>query len=259
MRYLIAGQSEKGKRKGVNQDSILLVKDLFFGQEYLLAVVCDGMGGLKSGELASKAVVRFFSEWFEKTVPEILTEQNEEEFEDRLYDSWEVLLQNVHEKIKKYGHDNGIQIGTTVTALFLWGAEYYIAHIGDSRIYEINQDVVQLTRDQTLSCFEKQGTQVNEDAKKKNSSGVLLQGVGASEKIYPVYVSGKAKEKAVYLLCSDGFRHLLSSSELAEWFCPEEMPDEKSMAEKLDCAINAIRNRGEKDDISVLLIRTAND
>ena len=256
MRYLLAGQTEKGKREGVNQDTILLVKEQYDGQERVLAVVCDGMGGLKSGELASKAVVRLFSEWFEEGLPEISAELKceEEDFEDDLYDSWEELLQNAHGMIKKYGQDNRIQIGTTATVMLLQGSRYYIAHIGDSRIYEIKKNAVQLTRDQTLACFEKQDSGEVRGKKKSNKSGMLLQGIGASEKIYPVYVSGTVEDDTVYLLCSDGFRHQLCSTELEEWFCPEILSDEEQMEDKLRSVINVLRQRGEKDDISALLI-----
>lgn len=66
MKYLLACHTEIGKRIK-NQDSMLLSRALFRGEEIVLSVVCDGMGGLKKGELASAEVIRAFSGWFQRT------------------------------------------------------------------------------------------------------------------------------------------------------------------------------------------------
>lgn len=64
MRYSFACYTDKGKRKEVNQDALLVSQALYHGREIVLAVICDGMGGLKQGELASAEVVGAFDTWF---------------------------------------------------------------------------------------------------------------------------------------------------------------------------------------------------
>lgn len=247
MEYLLAGQTKQGKRKKVNQDSVLLARDMFCGRPGVLAVVCDGMGGFESGEIASCEAAALFSAWFEK---ELRTVAAQDEFEDGLYDSWENLLQNMHKKIRGYGSARGIRIGTTATAMLFLGGEYYIAHVGDTRVYEITDRAVQLTRDQTASRF---STKLKKE--ESRASGALLQGVGASMRIHPVYTSGTVRNNAVYLLCSDGFRHRLDNTELEKWFMPGCMSDEDVMKSRLAFAVDKAAQRGERDDISAVLVR----
>lgn len=242
MKYLFAYHTDKGGVKSVNQDSLLVEQAVYRGQEVVLAVICDGMGGLKHGELASAGVIWAFDEWFRNIFPELA---DQDEFEDELYDSWEILLQDMHRKIKEYGKGHGIRIGTTATVMLLWQREYYIAHIGDCRIYEIKDGIRRLTKDQVQAEIERDG--------KEN---VLLQGIGASKRICPVYYSGKVEEEAVFLLCTDGFRHKISEQELYQFFAPEEMNDERVMRKQAKRITETIMERGERDNISVLVLRT---
>lgn len=245
MEYLFAYHTDKGRVKAVNQDSLLVEQAVYRGQEAVLAVICDGMGGLKHGELASAEVISAFDKWFKGQFPE-LTDQ--EEFEDDLYDSWEILLQDIHRKIKEYGQTHGIRIGTTATVMLLWQEEYYIAHIGDCRIYEIKEGIRRLTRDQVQAEIEIDGRE-----------NVLLQGIGASKRICPVYYSGKAEEGTVFLMCTDGFRHKISEQELYQFLAPNEMNEESVMSEQLRKITETVIERGERDNISAIALHTVSD
>lgn len=242
MRYLSAYYTDKGKRKGVNQDSLLVSRMKKRGEEAVLAVICDGMGGLERGEAASFEVIRSFAQWFREGFPALA---EEEEFEDELYDSWEMLFQSVHQKIKKYGKDRGIRIGTTATAMLLWQGCFYVAHVGDCRIYEIEKQVRQLTKDQVQGSLGRAWD---------TASHILIQGVGVSKTVRPVYHSGDVKENAVYLLCTDGFWHKISIQELQQEFGPRGLADEKAMMRQGERMAKEVIERGEKDNISVILL-----
>ncbi len=245
MRYSFACYTDRGKRKEVNQDALLVSRAVYHGQETVLAVICDGMGGLKQGELASAEVAGAFDMWFEEIFFRI---ENEAEFEDELYESWEILLQDIHQKIREYGRRCGIRLGTTATVMLLRQQEYYIAHVGDCRIYEIKDQVRQLTKDQVQAELDKEG--------KEN---ILLQGIGVSKMIRPAYYSGEVKEEAIYLLCTDGFRHKISEQELQEAFAPEDLVDEEAMERRGKEITETVIERGEKDNISVILLRTMSE
>lgn len=120
------------------------------GQKALLAAVCDGMGGFEQGELASHEMVRMLSEWLSAEFPELCGIEEEEEFEDALFESWEVLFQAVHQTIRSYGELHGIRLGTTATVMLFMRDRYYTAHVGDSRAYEIADQVIRLTQDQQI-------------------------------------------------------------------------------------------------------------
>lgn len=259
MRCVFTGCTDKGKRKKVNQDSMLLRgKENLDGQKALLAVICDGMGGFEQGELASRETVRLFSEWLDVEFPKIGSAEDAEMFEDSLYESWEVLFQTVHQMIRSYGELHRIRLGTTATAMLMIKGRYYTAHVGDSRIYEIRKGATrQLTQDQNVANVSLPEEQyVTRAGEKKKTSSILLQGIGASKAVRPVYDSGELKHNAVYLLCSDGFRNRAGEDELAGRFAPGKIETREAMKLQAEEFIQTLRERGERDDITVLLIRT---
>ena len=76
MKYTVVAETDVGIRKQVNQDSILVKHADSKMGEMILAVVCDGMGGLDKGELASATVIRKFAKWFEQELPLELVDLN---------------------------------------------------------------------------------------------------------------------------------------------------------------------------------------
>ena len=85
---------------------------------------------------------------------------------------------------------------------------------------------------------------------------VLLQCVGASDDVYPDMFFGDTKTNAVYMLCSDGFRHEISSEEIFEKLKPELLLDENMMNTNARNLIELNKIRKERDNISVALVRT---
>lgn len=73
MKLLSAVCSDRGIKKKINQDSLLVRSAMTKEGEILLAAVCDGMGGLEKGEVASGEVIRALARWFEETLPLLLS------------------------------------------------------------------------------------------------------------------------------------------------------------------------------------------
>ena len=254
MKYLLSASTDVGIRKKENQDSILVKRGIFGEEQVVLAVMCDGMGGLKKGEIASASLIKSFSEWFENQVPGILGASS---IENNLLFSWDHLIHTMNHKICDYGREHKLQMGTTVTAMFFWKEDYYIAHVGDSRAYELKTEILQLTKDQTLVQREvDQGILTAEQADRDSRRSVLLQCVGVSEDVAPTYVKGRISKDAVYLLCCDGFRHEISAEEIFQALHPNIMMDEDSMEKASKKMIQLNKHRGEQDNISVIAIRT---
>ena len=148
MKYCAAYYSDIGIQKETNQDSLLLVQR---GQtqddEAVLAVICDGVGGLKMGERSSAAVVTAFRDWFDERVEELY---EQEEPETELFDDWDNLIQSLHIRLKDYSEKAGFRSGTTVEAVLFMKGRYYICHVGDCRTYIISDTLTQLTTDHTI-------------------------------------------------------------------------------------------------------------
>ena len=177
--------------------------------------------------------------------------------EDDVKNEWAALIGKYNEKIKVYGTEKRVKIGTTLAAILLLEDKYYIVNIGDSRVYEIEKEPQVLTRDQTIVERELElGKLTPEQAKKDPRRNILLQCIGVSDMVYPEFFTGDRKQNAVYMLCSDGFRHEISPEEIYEHFKPENMTTVEKMKENELALIELNKQRQERDNISVITIRT---
>lgn len=254
MNFIISASTDIGTTKSTNQDS-LSVKVLNTNQgRMVFAVLCDGMGGLDKGEVASAAVIHAFEQWLRKELPLLCNGQIEDSV---IRAQWEAIVVNMNKQIKAYGTRQGVRLGTTVVAMLLTQSRYYILNIGDSRAYELKENMKQLTTDQTFVAREiALGNMTEEEARLDERRNVLLQCVGASDEVYPDMFFGETKSDAVYMLCSDGFRHEISPEEIFEKLQPGVLFDENAMRAHTEELIEIDKQRNERDNISVVLART---
>ncbi|WP_042462820.1 PP2C family protein-serine/threonine phosphatase [Neobacillus dielmonensis] len=254
MKVLTAAHTDIGTKKPTNQDSYCIkIAETSLGT-VVLAVICDGMGGLAKGEVASASVINRFSEWFEQEFPTQIAQYQFEEIQS----SWEQIIQEQNVRIAAYGQKVGIQLGTTLTALLLIESKpMLIAHVGDTRVYRIDNDKLEvLTEDQTVVGREvRRGTLTPEQARFDPRKNVLLQCIGASRIVEPVFLSGNPSPGQVFMLCSDGFRNMITGEEIHQAFAPESLMDEAVMAEKAKALIELNKQRQETDNITVMLIK----
>lgn len=254
MKFLVSASTDAGTVKTINQDSIsvqLLEQD---GNQLVFAILCDGMGGLQKGELASASVIHAFRNWCSRRL-EILLQNGLQDGDIRR--EWTQVITNCNEKIKTYGRENGVRLGTTATVLLLTESRYYVANVGDSRAYELQTQLTQITRDQTVVAREIElGLLAPEQAKTDPRRSVLLQCIGASEVVYADFFFGTPLGNAVYLLCSDGFRHKITPEEMQAYLEPYRMNSPENMRANEQALIRLIKERNERDNITVATIRT---
>ncbi len=254
MEFMISASTDIGTTKNTNQDG-LSVKTFNTPQgKMAFAILCDGMGGLQKGEVASTTLIAAFNDW----VMNELSVLSENPIEDSVIrQQWEDIVINQNKAIGAYGARRGIKLGTTIVVVLFTQTRYYILNIGDSRAYEIFDSAYQLTEDQTVIAREiKHGRLTPEEAKTDPRRSVLLQCVGASDDVYPDMYFGDVKKDAVYMLCSDGFRHEITPDEIYEKFHPYVLLNTTVMEENARYLIELNKQRAERDNISVALIRT---
>ena len=253
MNFLAAVHTDRGIRKERNQDSILLETAVTDHGQVLLSVICDGMGGLAKGEVASSVLVSAFSNWFHKEFPCLLYSGIKA---DAVRQSWTDLLLEQDRKICEYGRKRNITLGTTAAALLLIENVYYIINIGDSRVYYLREGIKQMTADQTFVQREMDlGRMTFEEAKIHPKKNMLLQCVGAGGVIIPDFYAGRYKPDSVFMICSDGFRHVIRPQEFWDRLQPELMETEEKMKETAVYFTELNKSRREEDNISVVLIR----
>lgn len=251
MRYTATADSDVGISKSTNQDSILIKHASTDIGEVLMAIVCDGMGGLAKGELASATVIREFARWFDEDLPFELDSLDMRVIGGK----WSLMLKDLNLKILEYGTEHSTSLGTTFSGILFVDNQYMIAHVGDTRVYQIGSSLNQLTTDQTFVAREiSRGTMTAEQAKTDKRRNLLLQCVGASKTVEPQVICGTAEEGA-YMLCSDGFRHEITEAEMYESLNPINFMNKNAMHSNARYLIEQVKSRNERDNISVVLIK----
>jgi serine/threonine protein phosphatase PrpC len=252
MEYVASICSDVGIKKKVNQDAVLVKQAHTDMGEIAFAVVCDGMGGLAQGEVASATVITEMSEWFEKTFPGILYNDFTP---DAIRNSWEQEVTSLNQRISEYGRSQGIHLGTTMVAVLLVEDAYYICNVGDSRAYYMHEHLQQMTHDQSYIQREMDmGRMTPEEAKVSNQRNMLLQCIGASEKVFPDFYVGEYQKNSVFILCSDGFRHVITEEEIADAFAPNKLNDKKTIDHNARNLVEVVKTRKEDDNITVVVM-----
>lgn len=275
LHYTVAAQTDVGIAKSVNQDSLTVkVANTPYG-EAAVAVLCDGMGGLEQGEVASAVVVRACEQWFLKEFPLALSKGGGSPDISWLETCWNRIVNDCNTRLLDYSRERGTTMGTTLTMLLLFGGSFYISHVGDCRAYRMtdadgrrNSDnrIERLTTDQTYVAREVAlGHMTPEQAKNDARRNVLLQCIGTVKHVEPDFIRGEYQTGDSFLLCSDGFRHELSEREMydychlalknVDWCVACRQENSRVMSGQLRYLIEQNKMRMEKDNISAVLLK----
>lgn len=253
MNYLQAYYTDVGTTRKVNQDSIALLKAQTHFGEVLLAVLCDGMGGHSAGELASKYCIQRFSDWFKLDFPSLLYENMSAQ---SLKASWTELVNDINLNLAAYGKRHKIDLGSTLTAILFCHNEYYVAHVGDSRGYEISPSGVrQITKDQSYVADQvDKGLMQPREAQNSAHKNYLLECMGITFHVNMLFFHGQIQEQATYILCSDGFWHHLKDGDLERYLSSRIVRNCQTARMHLNFLVEQVKMRGEKDNISAIAV-----
>lgn len=253
MYFLQSYYTDIGIKRKTNQDSLALFKADTDKGEVLLGIVCDGMGGYQSGELASKVIVESFEKWFKLELPKLIYKKF---YSSTVVNQWTSIINSCNEKLVSYGRSKKIEMGSTLTAVLCFEDKYYIAHVGDSRAYMIlDNDVNQLTLDQSLVAEAlRNGEITKEEATKDKRRNVLTECIGITSTVAPLFFEGKLEGKESILICSDGFWHNLSEDEMERYLSSSQFENNKMIRMHLNYLVELDKQRLEKDNISAVCI-----
>lgn len=257
MNFMVAANSDIGIKKSTNQDSLLIKVAQTNSGRVCLCIVCDGMGGLSKGELASAQVIRTMEHWFEHAFPAMLKRGFKTE---DLKLQWDNMALEQNQVLAAHAARHGTRMGTTIVALLIINDHYYIMNVGDSRAYLLTDRLYQLTKDQSFVQYELDAGRITEEqAKQHPQRNVLLQCIGASDVVTPDFYEGPVHPDSVFVLCSDGFRHVVTPEEIYEKLSPSVLANERVMVENAVWLTELNKRRREVDNISVAVIRTCRE
>ncbi|MBQ3544197.1 MAG: serine/threonine-protein phosphatase [Lachnospiraceae bacterium] len=242
-RYEIAGISDVGLVKKVNEDS-LFYKVAYKGNSVVaLCVVADGVGNLQCGELASSIVVEEFSAWWNNIF--LMHSEDYEYLKKSLYD----CIYIANNKVVEIGINNNIRLASTLALMFLYDNKCLVYNVGDSRVYCIKKGILgvklqQLSLDHSCNIDKN----VNGKIIKKN---VLTQYIGKVDKFSVFSKEYRANVEDIYIVCSDGIYKTLKEQEIRD----EIIENKHNM--KLICKnlINRVLGNKEKDNISIIALK----
>ncbi len=208
-------------------------------------VVADGMGGHAAGEVASEMAVRFTTREL-GTVAGLDDEQAAERMRSAIRAANSAIYQRTLTEHDKRG------MGTTVTALVLYGSRFLIGQVGDSRAYLLREGkLVQLTKDH--SYVQEQvdaGYLTPEQARTHPYSNVITRCVGASNDVSPDIYVGPVRTADLFLLASDGLTGMLEDEQLSEILLGGAVPQRL-----VDELVSEANRHGGLDNITAILVR----
>jgi serine/threonine protein phosphatase PrpC len=250
----VALLTDRGVARSKNEDAgCIEVAETALG-EVVMAVVCDGVGGLELGELASSTVVERFVRWFECDLRQLVEEAHEESRlrAPAIENAWAGLLNSLNADIHAYGRLEGVRLGTTFTGVLACGGEYLVGHVGDCRAYLVcGGQVTQVTRDQTqrVRRFAPDATGLGRDA--SAYATVLVQAVGTQGKVSPAFSAGALPADGLFVVCSDGAYRKAGASGVLEKFQGVDRRDEQALGAACRSLVTEDIQRGETDNLTV--------
>jgi protein phosphatase len=228
-------QTDPGKRRKHNEDSILLFEDVG------LFVVADGMGGHRGGEHASRLAVDTICNAFESKTFEGAAHAELPLIASELARSIQMANTAILDQASKRPELKGM--GTTLCAARFSAdrRRLYIGHVGDSRCYRVRDGAMkQMTSDHTMADYGIAGPEGSH----------LSRALGVWPTVPIDVIMAKPLLGDSYLICSDGLTRMVSDGTIATQIIHEEDP--KAAVDRLIFFANA---HGGKDNISVILLR----
>ena len=202
------GLTDIGKVRSQNQDAFR-IEDL--DRHTVLAVVCDGMGGAKSGNIASKLAVDVFVEEVRCTYK---SSMNQQQCEQMLRNAVKLANFTVFEQAQQVTDFSGM--GTTLVAALVSGKTATVVNVGDSRCYHItSSDIVRVTVDHSLvQMMLERGDLTAEEARDYPGKNYITRAVGTEPTVESdVFVTRMERGEAL-LLCSDGLHNEVDDQEI---------------------------------------------
>lgn len=235
------GLTDPGSRSE-NQD-VYAIEYLEDGS--LLALVCDGMGGAKAGNVASRLACEVFVNEVKRSADARLTEQEIA----LMLDGAAALANNaVYEQAGLSKDYSGM--GTTLVAALVRGKVAYFINVGDSRAYHLGEDDIHLvTVDHSVvEMMVRRGEITREEARRHPVKNLITRAIGTMDTVQTDLFREELEEGDSLLLCSDGLSNLLND---------QEMLFEVSQGSKEGCCrrlVDIVIARGAPDNVTALLV-----
>lgn len=242
--YIIYGATDKGMAREYNEDRFT---GRMLTECFGYAVVCDGMGGEKGGDIASSLACEAITATLDDALRQGMDEKS-------VYGVIETAVDAANHTVLERARDAGDELagmGTTTTLAVLAEDTCYLCSVGDSRAYLLHQNELrQLTVDHThVQLMLDRGEITPEEAREHPQRHYLTKAVGVDPSLTPFFRQVTLELGDLVLLCSDGLHGMLEPQELADLL--GGCTDRAALCEQLIAEAN---RRGGFDNITVMVI-----
>jgi protein phosphatase len=244
----IEAKSDTGCVREHNEDNF------GFDAEMGLAVLADGMGGYKAGEVASAIAITSLVH----TVLQIKGSDEKIELDGQQHEESAILYRALHQANQQVydsahdGHDYR-GMGTTISATWFHDGKVSIAHIGDSRVYRYRDYRLELlTTDHTVvQELLDHGFYTREEAKTSEQRNIVTRALGIDPSVQIDLYDYDVRRGDIYLLCSDGLTDMVDDMDIANILRRSSTDLEYGTNE----LINKALTNGGKDNVTVIMVR----
>ena len=240
----IFGMTHIGKIRQTNQDNYYI--HALPSDRQAVALICDGMGGAKAGNVASEFAMLAFSEEIKNMLKPAMSV---EYMKNILKSAVRIANSKTYEKSLESPDYEGM--GTTIVAVLTDGDNAVIANVGDSRAYMIHDERIQkITRDHSLvEDMISRGERTPEEAKDYPGKNLITRALGTENSVSCDLFEVLTTDMDALLLCSDGLTNVVSEDEILHI-----VNKEKDAAKCCEALIRAANSAGGPDNISVILL-----
>lgn len=226
-----------------NQDSYTIEK---LEHNTVLCAVCDGMGGAKSGNIASTLALDVFVQEVKRSWKPGM-EQGK--IDQMLRSAAKLANFTVYDQAQQFEEFDGM--GTTLVAVLVSGLQATVANVGDSRAYRIDKEGIQrLTVDHSLvQLMVKRGNLTEEQARTYPGKNYITRAIGTEPVVECDIFHCKLSRGDCLLLCSDGLSNMMDDQEIL-FEVVHGLKKEHCCQRLLDIA----KNRGAPDNVTSILL-----
>lgn len=238
-------KTDKGLIREKNEDFF----NVIFGETDVpnCFIVADGMGGHKSGEVASALAVEVVSKSFLKQKGYFGEEQNVVKIiTDVMKEANSKVLQKSKEEVLNKG------MGTTLIMAVVSKEKLCIGHVGDSRAYLFrNKKLERITTDHSyIEELIKNGTLTKKEARNHPKKNVITRALGSEEEVDIDIYSRDIKQGDVFMVCTDGLTNMLTDKEIVNILIEFDDPQEAC-----DKFIYMANEKGGRDNTTVVVFK----
>lgn len=238
---IIHSKIDKGIVRNSNQDAFIAGQ---LAENITFAIVCDGMGGANAGNIASEIAVKTVSEYLYNSFRDNMTLNDFERTLKNAISSANLLIFNRAVK------DEALKgMGTTIVAAIVKDNDAIIAHVGDSRIYLLNDEIKQLTKDHSIvQTLIENGEISPDDAKHHPRKNVITRALGVEAEVVADFDELTLNTNDTLLLCTDGLTNYVPEANIYEIF---KQNDLSLVSETL---VSKANENGGGDNITVVTL-----